>query len=233
MYIENLVIETTRKCNMTCGHCLRGDVENVDMDIKYIKALFKKVDSIGSITFTGGEPSLAVDVIGDILKVAEKNKVGIGSFYIATNAKRITKDFINVLLCFWLYCDDNEMSEVHWSNDDYHENSKEAIKLLSVLSFAKPKYSKEYPFTEKSISPEGRGANWGYYRKPPEAEGFEVDGEDIREGTLYLNCEGFLISGCDFSYETQRESEDVIIGKVQDFSIELIQQHNKKLNQQC
>ena len=33
---ENLTIETTRKCNMKCAHCLRGNSQNVDIDYRYI-----------------------------------------------------------------------------------------------------------------------------------------------------------------------------------------------------
>ena len=42
MYISdanNVVIEITRRCNMCCAHCLRGDAENVDIQEKYINAL--------------------------------------------------------------------------------------------------------------------------------------------------------------------------------------------------
>lgn len=41
MYISdanNVVIEITRRCNMCCAHCLRGDAENVDIQEKYINA---------------------------------------------------------------------------------------------------------------------------------------------------------------------------------------------------
>ena len=31
IYVESLVIEVTRRCNMRCEHCLRGDAQNLDI----------------------------------------------------------------------------------------------------------------------------------------------------------------------------------------------------------
>ena len=56
--IQELIIETTRKCNMACEHCLRGDVENVNIKSLYIRRLFSQIDNIDTLTITGGEPSL-------------------------------------------------------------------------------------------------------------------------------------------------------------------------------
>jgi len=33
---ESLAIETTRRCNMKCAHCFRGDAQNVDIDYQHI-----------------------------------------------------------------------------------------------------------------------------------------------------------------------------------------------------
>ena len=52
-YIENLCVEVTRKCNMKCAHCLRGDAQNMDINTCYIDTLLENVSGIGSITFTG------------------------------------------------------------------------------------------------------------------------------------------------------------------------------------
>jgi MoaA/NifB/PqqE/SkfB family radical SAM enzyme len=36
--VDSVVIEITRRCNMCCAHCLRGDAEAVDIQEKYIDA---------------------------------------------------------------------------------------------------------------------------------------------------------------------------------------------------
>jgi MoaA/NifB/PqqE/SkfB family radical SAM enzyme len=63
VYISQLIVEVTRRCNMMCDHCLRGDEQSIDMSDDVIKAVLSGVSSIGSLVFTGGEPTLAVDVI--------------------------------------------------------------------------------------------------------------------------------------------------------------------------
>lgn len=60
---ENLTIELTRRCNMKCGHCLRGEAQEVDIDRKYIDSLLDQTELIGGMFFTGGEPTLALDTM--------------------------------------------------------------------------------------------------------------------------------------------------------------------------
>ena len=40
MHICNLIIEITRRCNLQCDHCLRGNAESIDLDITTIDTLF-------------------------------------------------------------------------------------------------------------------------------------------------------------------------------------------------
>lgn len=88
MYISdanNVVIEITRRCNMCCAHCLRGDAENVDIQEKYIDAFldsFEKGAYISSLTFTGGEISLNIPAIRYTLKAVKERGIAVGSFYI-------------------------------------------------------------------------------------------------------------------------------------------------------
>ena len=36
MHIDNLYFEVTRRCNMKCGHCLRGCAQKVDLTIDIV-----------------------------------------------------------------------------------------------------------------------------------------------------------------------------------------------------
>ena len=82
MELENLVVEITRQCNLSCEHCLRGDSENLDIDLKYIETLFNKIDYISILTISGGEPSLKGKQISQIVELAKQYDVDIGNFYI-------------------------------------------------------------------------------------------------------------------------------------------------------
>jgi hypothetical protein len=118
--IDSLVIETTRRCNAKCGHCLRGDAENVVMPVEHLDTLFSRLGYVSSITFTGGEPSLVPEIMNSSVEIAEKYGVEIGNFYIATNAIDVSDEFLLAIVRLWCYCSDNECSQVEWSNDEYH-----------------------------------------------------------------------------------------------------------------
>src|SRR5271157_4943644 len=69
MYISSLILEVTRKCNLRCAHCLRGNPQRVTMPREVLHAAMRDVDYVGSVLFTGGEPSLATEVIEDFIDI--------------------------------------------------------------------------------------------------------------------------------------------------------------------
>ena len=52
LYIKNLCIEITRRCNMRCTHCMRGDAESVDIPLKHISNLLRHVRHIHHFNLT-------------------------------------------------------------------------------------------------------------------------------------------------------------------------------------
>lgn len=118
--VDNLIIETTRRCNMRCKHCLRGEAQKKDIDLFIIDQALYQIDQIGSLTFSGGEPSMNVPAIIHTLEKARELKVGIGSFYIATNGKKISEEFVLACLRLYAYAEEKESCQVSFSNDQYH-----------------------------------------------------------------------------------------------------------------
>ena len=60
---DELMIEITRKCNLQCAHCLRGDAQNITMSKEVIDKIFEDAADCKQLLFTGGEPLLALDEI--------------------------------------------------------------------------------------------------------------------------------------------------------------------------
>lgn len=57
MYISSacdVVIEVTRRCNMCCAHCLRGDAEAVDIQERYIDAFLDSFANAGFASLSNG-----------------------------------------------------------------------------------------------------------------------------------------------------------------------------------
>lgn len=64
MYKLNmLVVEITRRCNMGCLHCLRGDSQQVTITKELIDRIFQDIKDVQHIGFTGGEVLLEIDMI--------------------------------------------------------------------------------------------------------------------------------------------------------------------------
>ena len=93
-----MILEVTRRCNMCCEHCLRGDAQNLDMAEETVDKLLEQVGSIATVTFSGGEPSLNVPLIRYFFKKARECGVMPYSFYVVTNGKANQLDLAAVLL---------------------------------------------------------------------------------------------------------------------------------------
>ena len=210
MRVSNLIVEVTRQCNLKCDHCLRGEAESKTVDLNHVETLFNQINSIDSITFTGGEPALYPDKINDIMAVAKQNNIEIGNFYIATNGTVSSDEFIKCLMNLYLYCSDNEVSAVDISNDTYHDIDamNQHRERLQCLRFVRNKWDKDYfnyyYGNKSSLIGEGFAENLDYVRTNT-IDDIIIEDDTIEE--LYLNCEGNLIKGCDWSYNSQRDEE--------------------------
>lgn len=138
--ISELVLEITRKCNMSCKHCLRGAAQDLDMDTIVIDKLLENISYIGSVCFTGGEPSLNPGVIRYFLDRCKALKIEIYSFYVVTNGSFYSQEFIDILIDVYAYSSDKESNALLISIDKYHDNiPEEVIRKYEALSFYKHK----------------------------------------------------------------------------------------------
>jgi len=212
---------------MSCDHCLRGCQQKLDINHAYIDRVMSIAEYIGTITITGGEPSLNVTAIEYILSSAELHGVEIGSFYIATNGVNIKAEFVIACLKWFAYCDEKEMCQVHVSNDAYHANENSYnTELLDGLSFFDRKFSNEGDYYSEDIINEGNANEFGIGACENKDYGFDIDDDYINEGDIYLNAKGDIISGCNWSYENQ---EDHKVCRCEDLSLEALNAYNDTL----
>lgn len=220
IYAANSVfIEVTRRCNMCCAHCLRGDAENIDIQEKHIDAFldsFEKGAYISSLTFTGGEISLNIPAIRYTLKAVKERGIAVGSFYMVTNGKAVDKmaDLAMASLEWWNYCDDKDdySCGLCISSDDFHEAIPyESKSILSGLKYNSN--DKVTDFHRAYLLNEGRAKNLDsdiYKKREPHVDKLEYEfsktgGIDFYSGELYLNAIGDVVSGCDWSYKSQKK----------------------------
>lgn len=62
-YFDEIMFEITRKCNLKCAHCLRGEMQPVSMPTEVIDKMLEVSSGIEGIFLTGGEPFLEPSII--------------------------------------------------------------------------------------------------------------------------------------------------------------------------
>ncbi len=208
MSLDHATIELTRRCNMQCAHCLRGDAENLDISTKYLETFFSKVDYISCLCLTGGEPSLVPDIIQTVIRIAKKHDTEIGSFDVTVNGKIVSDAFMVSMINLYNYCSDNEVSVLSLSNDMYHDPIRDNAEKLSAFSF----FTKRVKTVDSYVLNEGNAEKNGIGNYNDTIYGYEVDADNshIQDGTVYLNCRGNIIPSYDMSYENQDRPKNIV-----------------------
>lgn len=199
-------IEITRRCNMSCAHCMRGDMQNVDLSHQDIRNVLKYVKDIHSLTLTGGEPSLNPEAIRYILKLLKQFCIHVYEFYIVTNGScsSISKEFIDVCSDLYEYQEikNNGNHMLEMSDDKYHDNRHHQT-VISTLQ--------KYPY----FGLREQSESIYLFREGRCLEGFSnpiypiyLTTTDYIYGSIYLNAIGMILSNGDLSY--QRQSQNVL-----------------------
>lgn len=218
--IHDLCIETTRRCNMACAHCMRGDAMNRDLDPALLDKLFSRLSGIGNVTPTGGEPSLNPAALLQIRDAILKYNIPVAGVYLVTNGKEITDEFLHNFLSLLLATEmDPEVSGLALSQDMFHDKISYANKAkLSMFSCFRDD-DKKTDWTRTPVLNIGRGAeivivsNRDPYRPQNTLNcWFNNDTIQLSE-VLTLTVDGYLLPYGDYSYE---EVENLAICNVND-----------------
>lgn len=89
--ISRLYLEVTRRCNMTCAHCMRGDAQDRVMSRQVVDTTLDQVSEIGTLLLTGGEPFLVPGIIDYIIDGIIERDIPIRRIHIVTNGSILDK----------------------------------------------------------------------------------------------------------------------------------------------
>lgn len=95
--VRGLCLEVTRRCTLNCKHCMKGDSKKEDMSHETIDSIFKDVNDIQVLLFSGGEPFLAIDQLEYILNVIKRNNIHVYKVRIVTNATILNSRILKLL----------------------------------------------------------------------------------------------------------------------------------------
>lgn len=138
--VDSLWIEVTRKCNLACKHCFRGESETLDLNDENIDRLFELVKRINCLFITGGEPSMNTHGVNKIVENIKEKKIKVGFIFVITNGRTPNiAEFLKALEELQKLCDYPERSVVMVSVDQYHgfkdaeNNIADGARLLKRL----------------------------------------------------------------------------------------------------
>lgn len=158
MYIENLNLEVTRRCTLECEHCLRGDIQDINISEETLKNIFTNVKKIDRLLITGGEPLIAVNELERMIELIKNNNTQIDQITLVTNGTILSSRVLKIL---------KELSEISNLNlkisfDIFHilelekRNLKEKrdnnVKILKEI-FDAEEYGEEDKYQNEKIIP--------------------------------------------------------------------------------
>ena len=215
MYVYSLILEITRRCNIQCRHCLRGKAQGKNMSFETIRKALVGVDSIGTINFTGGEPSLYVPAIRYFTECIRMLNIDVGSFYVVTNGKIASRSLAEALTNLSWLCSETdrngglEAGGLVMSRDQYHRelgyDQWRARNLYESLPFYHDDERTkdiDMPIGEGNAYDNGIGVRSPDINHPVVTNDQDYT-EDRVEGVVYVNVNGDVIPSCDMSYESQ------------------------------
>lgn len=238
MIADDLAIDVTHNCNMSCAHCLRGERENKRMAKKTLRVGLSVFDRINTITFTGGEPTLNLTAIENALEICKELSVSVGNFYIVTNGKMDHRTLLRLIrVCdkWYDYCDDNEISGLTMSRDKFHEQQLDTY--YQLLARGLPYFSPEDKHTDwnrATLLRTGRAESLsGYSMREAESasDWSQIEADRYSNGViglvdwvLYYSCDGLFYPSCNLSYVQMRNAQGLTPSELQAYFAERVKE---------
>ena len=142
LYLYSLDLEITRKCNLKCEHCFRGEAQDLTMSEQVIDAVLNQIQGFAKINLTGGEPMLVPEKVEYIVDKIIENRIkifGFGAVVNGTIQDERAISFINSCNKLASYINEHTITGTHImitieiSDDDFHKNCpKQAIEFYKI-----------------------------------------------------------------------------------------------------
>lgn len=219
--LNSLYLEVTRRCNMDCDHCMRGDAQNKDLDIRALRPFFQTIKSIRTIGFTGGEPSICPEKLLETLEIVKEYHIPVFAIDVTTNGKTLPDTFLMALIQWYAYCLDcggePECSGIALSKDEFHDDIPKINEYkLRSLSFFQTHKIVHYLEQNRSIIDKGHASERLsiYELRPYTSEDLYVtvsdDTIDLYDNNLLITVNKNILPDCDYAYD---EEDELAIGR--------------------
>lgn len=129
---DEIAIELTRRCNLKCAHCFKGEAQDVDMPNEIIDAWLDRTALIYSLYLTGGEVTMCPEKMEYILEGLKQRNIPLLSMTFITNGVIQSQRIVDIIRRYHHYIapfirPGYKVSNcicVSVSYDDYHDKDK-------------------------------------------------------------------------------------------------------------
>lgn len=163
-HFDEILFEITRKCNLKCAHCMRGEMQPISMKKEVIDKMFEISSGIDEVFLTGGEPFLEPDLVEYIVNKIIENDYDVTQISVITNGTILNDRGIRCAKALnkfaeWSHEKHGNEQEVYdeqeayvsflISNDDFHGNDAQ-----EAYEFYRPYLGKyvAYEIKEKLVN---------------------------------------------------------------------------------
>jgi hypothetical protein len=187
------------------------------MTTDIIDKILDNTESIGELTFTGGEPLLNSEIIKYAIDKIINNGINLSGFFMVTNGTIFDNELYFKLIELYWYCMGNYnefYGGVAVSIDEFHENDEDSAIVKKWKSLKFYSNSKEHHGKfEGLLIDEGNANECGIGNRSLilNKVKYKVESDLCFEDMVYINANGDVLNDCDMSYQTQDEN---ILGNI-------------------
>ncbi len=129
-----LNFDITRRCNMRCDFCAKGDAQNQDITREIINKAFDEVQdfALDTLRLFGGEPFLCPDIIRYIFNQIIERRLMVGRIYINTNGTIRNENIRDSLIIISKYFLENKNKICDVISDEFR-NVKSIDMVISTI----------------------------------------------------------------------------------------------------
>lgn len=185
--LHDLAIETTRRCNLKCEHCMRGESQNIDISKEIIDIILNndEIQRIDHICFSGGEPTLNPNIIIYTIDKIIAENIDVLEIAMVTNGQIFNRDLVEAFNRFNKYRNQRDLFDE--SSEDISDSLIQAnADKHARITFSIDKF--HYPISQKVRD------NYQKYAKD-----IKITETDVKDEDIYKT--GFSTIGKEFDYK--------------------------------
>ncbi|MBQ8028174.1 MAG: radical SAM protein [Clostridia bacterium] len=183
--MTGLNIELTRRCNMNCPHCAKGEPQNIDISKEIIDKTFDEVGNIyiRTIRITGGEPFLNPDGLEYLVDSMINHKIKVRHIEVFTNGSIQNNNIAKSLQRLCAYLNTIQSDVLKYENcyfgsghiiSDNPNNLNRKTKAGEVYCIVSQQYHRNI-FQENTVS---------YYKNKVDMDNFFIN---LQNATIFKN----------------------------------------------